>query len=417
MAGDRRATMGNIIAQRDIQKVFPADEFSAVGIAGTAGLAVEMVRLFQTELEHYEKIEGTTLSMDGKANRLAALIRANLGMAMQGLAVVPLFAGFDLNADQGRIFSYDVTGGRYEETAFHSVGSGSLFARGSLKKLYRDDFTAERPSPAVVQALYDAADDDSATGGPDVTRRIFPVVQVITADGGYRMPDAEVAAIADRVIAAPDGPTRRPGRRPGRGGDRTMSMPFYVSPEQLMKDRADFARKGIGRGRSVVAVQYADGVLFVSENPSQALHKVSEIYDRIAFAAVGRYNEFENLRIAGVRLADMRGYAYDRRDVTGRGLANAYAQTLGTIFSSGGEKPYEVELFVAEIGDTAADDQLYRLTYDGQVADEHGYAVMGGAADVVGGYLKEHYVEGGSLDDALRVAVAALGHTRRATTG
>ncbi len=190
-----------------------------------------------------------------------------------------------------------------------------------------------------------------------------------------------------------------------------MSMPFYVSPEQMMKDRADFARKGIGRGRSVVAIQYADGILFVSENPSQALHKVSEIYDRIAFAAVGRYNEFENLRIAGVRLADMRGYAYDRRDVTGRGLANAYAQTLGTIFSSGGEKPYEVELFVAEIGDHAADDQLYRLTYDGQVADEHGYAVMGGAADVVAGHLKEHYVAGSSLDDALRVAVAALGHS------
>jgi proteasome alpha subunit len=190
-----------------------------------------------------------------------------------------------------------------------------------------------------------------------------------------------------------------------------MSMPFYVSPEQLMKDRADFARKGIGRGRSVVAVQYADGVLFATENQSQALHKVSEIYDRIAFAAVGRYNEFENLRIAGVRLADMRGYAYDRRDVTGRGLANAYAQTLGTIFSSGGEKPYEVELFVAEIGDTAAHDQLYRLTYDGQVADEHGYAVMGGAADVVGAYLKERYVDAGSLADAVGLAVAALGHT------
>ena len=190
-----------------------------------------------------------------------------------------------------------------------------------------------------------------------------------------------------------------------------MSMPFYVSPEQLMKDRADFARKGIARGRSVVAVQYADGILFVSENPSQALHKVSEIYDRIAFAAVGRYNEFENLRIAGVRLADMRGYAYDRRDVTGRGLANAYAQTLGTIFSSGGEKPYEVEIFVAEIGDAADDDQLYRLTYDGQVADEHGYAVMGGAADVVAAHLAEHYVAGSSLDDALRVAVAALGHS------
>jgi proteasome beta subunit len=210
MAGDRRATMGNIIAQRDIEKVFPADEYSCVGIAGTAGLAVEMVRLFQTELEHYEKIEGTTLSMDGKANRLAALIRSNLGMAMQGLAVVPLFAGFDLTREQGRIFSYDVTGGRYEETAFHAVGSGSLFARGSLKKLYRDDLDSEGCVTAVVQALYDAADDDSATGGPDVTRRIFPVVGVITGDGYQRLPEAEVATIADRVIAArmerPDGP-------------------------------------------------------------------------------------------------------------------------------------------------------------------------------------------------------------------
>jgi proteasome beta subunit len=210
MAGDRRATMGNIIAQRDIEKVFPADEYSAVGIAGSAGLAVELVRLFQTELEHYEKIEGTTLSMDGKANRLAALIRSNLGMAMQGLAVVPLFAGYDLAGKQGRIFSYDVTGGRYEETAFHSVGSGSLFARGSLKKVYREDLDAEGCVTALIQALYDAADDDSATGGPDMTRRIFPVVAVITGDGYHRLPDSEVAAIADRVIAArmdrPDGP-------------------------------------------------------------------------------------------------------------------------------------------------------------------------------------------------------------------
>ena len=190
-----------------------------------------------------------------------------------------------------------------------------------------------------------------------------------------------------------------------------MSMPFYVSPEQLMKDRADFARKGISRGRSMVAVQYADGILLASENVSQALHKISEIYDRIAFAAVGRYNEFENLRIAGVRLADMRGYAYDRRDVTGRGLANAYAQTLGTIFSSGGEKPYEVELFVAEIGDEASQDQIYRLTYDGQVADVRNYAVMGGAADVVAGYLEERYTPGASLSDALSLAVGALGHT------
>lgn len=210
MAGDRRATMGNVIAQRDIEKVFPADEFSCVGIAGTAGIAVEMVRLFQTELEHYEKIEGVTLSVDGKANRLAALIRGNLGMALQGLAAVPLFAGYDHAAGLGRIFSYDLTGGRYEETAFHGVGSGSLFARGALKKLYRDDFTADECVTACVQALYDAADDDSATGGPDLTRRIFPVVHVITADGGARLAEDRVAEVADTVVSArmqrPDGP-------------------------------------------------------------------------------------------------------------------------------------------------------------------------------------------------------------------
>jgi proteasome alpha subunit len=189
-----------------------------------------------------------------------------------------------------------------------------------------------------------------------------------------------------------------------------MTQQFYVSPEQLMKDRADFARKGISRGRSVVVVQYADGILFVAENPSQALHKISEIYDRIGFAAVGRYNEFENLRIAGVRLADMRGYAYDRRDVTGRGLANAYAQTLGTIFSSGGEKPYEVEIFVAEVGDDASGDQIYRLTYDGSVADVQGYGVMGGQNERVETYLGEHYTSRLDLAAAIALAVRALGN-------
>ena len=228
MAGDRRATMGNVIAQRDIEKVFPTDEYSCVGIAGTAGLAVEIVRLFQTELEHYEKIEGTVLSIDGKANRLSALIRNNLGMAMQGLAVVPLFAGFDLIKEQGRIFSYDVTGGRYEETAFHSVGSGAVFARGSLKKIYRDDLDQQQCVTAVVQALYDAADDDSATGGPDLTRRIFPIVSVITADGHTRMSQDQVAAIADEVVAArmqrPDGPAP-PMTRASAASDRLSERP------------------------------------------------------------------------------------------------------------------------------------------------------------------------------------------------
>jgi proteasome beta subunit len=211
MTGDRRATMGNIIAQRDIEKVFPADEYSCVGIAGSAGIAVEIVRLFQVELEHYEKLEGTTLSLDGKANRLSALIRGNLAMALQGLAVVPLFAGYDHQSKGGRIFSYDPTGGRYEEQAFHSVGSGSLFARGALKKLYRDDLSATDCVTATIQALYDAADDDSATGGPDMARRIFPVVAVVTADGYRRMPDDEVGEIVDSVVGArrkrPDGPS------------------------------------------------------------------------------------------------------------------------------------------------------------------------------------------------------------------
>ncbi|HSA49517.1 MAG TPA: proteasome subunit alpha [Yinghuangia sp.] len=188
-----------------------------------------------------------------------------------------------------------------------------------------------------------------------------------------------------------------------------MTTPFYVSPQQAMADRADYARKGIARGRSVVVLTYADGILFVAENPSRALHKMSEIYDRIAFAAVGKYNEFENLRIGGVRYADIRGYSYARHDVTARGLANVYAQTLGTIFSSGGEKPYEVELIVAEVGSTPADDQIYRLTYDGSIADEHHYVAMGGNADQITEQLKRTHREGLPLDEALRVAVDVLG--------
>ncbi len=190
-----------------------------------------------------------------------------------------------------------------------------------------------------------------------------------------------------------------------------MSMPFYVAPEQQMKDRADYARKGIARGRSVVVLHYADGILFVAENRSQALHKVSEIYDRIAFAAVGRYNEFENLRQAGIRYADVRGYTYDRTDVTVRGLANAYAQLLGTIFSSGAEKPYEVEIVVAELGATPALDQIYRLTYDGSVADEANFAVMGGSADVIAEVVGSGFTRGLSLADAAQLAVRGLGST------
>jgi len=186
-----------------------------------------------------------------------------------------------------------------------------------------------------------------------------------------------------------------------------MSVPFYVSPEQVIKDKADYARKGIARGRSVIVLQYDGGLMFVAENPSRALHKISEIYDRIAFAAVGKYNEFENLRVAGVRIADLRGYSYDRRDVTGRSLANAYAQTLGTIFTEA-QKPYEVELVVAEVGETPNDDQIYRLTFDGSVADEHGYIAMGGSADAIAAGLSEGWTDGLSFEAALRLAVDQL---------
>ncbi len=191
-------------------------------------------------------------------------------------------------------------------------------------------------------------------------------------------------------------------------------MPFYVAPEQQMKDRADYARKGIGRGRSVIVMHYAEGILFVAENRSQALHKVSEIYDRIGFAAVGRYNEFENLRTAGIRYADLRGYSYDRTDVTGRGLANAYAQLLGTIFSSGGEKPYEVEIIVAELGASQELDQIYRLTYDGSVGDEQDFAVMGGSAERPTAYLKDTYRTGASLEDSIRRLIRSLHGAPRA---
>jgi len=210
MAGDRRATMGNVIAQRDLEKVNYADEHSAVAFAGTVGVAIDLVRLFQVELEHYEKLEGQPLSLDGKARRLTALIRANLAQAMQGLAVIPLFAGYDLDRGVGRIFSFDVTGGPYEETGFHADGSGSPYAMGSLKKLYREGMDRADAVTAAVQALYDAAEDDSATGGPDVVRDIYPTIAVVTADGYQTVPESEVRDIARAVVAArrdsPGGP-------------------------------------------------------------------------------------------------------------------------------------------------------------------------------------------------------------------
>jgi proteasome beta subunit len=205
MAGDRRATMGNLIAQRDTEKVYAADDHSLIGVAGTAGVGVEMVRLFQMELEHYEKIEGTGLTLFGKANRLSTMIRNNLGAAMQGLVVIPLFAGYDVDVDDparaGRIFSYDVTGGRHEEHDHDAVGSGSLFARSALKKTWRPGLSRDEAIRVAVEALYDAAEDDSATGGPDLTRRLYPMVVLATAEGTSGVPDDEIGQVSSAIVA------------------------------------------------------------------------------------------------------------------------------------------------------------------------------------------------------------------------
>jgi proteasome beta subunit len=210
MAADRRATSGNMISSRDIEKVYRADEYCCVGISGVAGIGVELCRLFAVELEHYEKLEGRSLSLEGKANRLAGLVRGNLGAAMQGLVTVPLFAGYDEDSGEPRIFSFDVAGGKYPEQRFATIGSGSVFARGSLKKLYRDGMSAEDVVLVLMQALYDAADDDSATGGPDMSRQIYPSVATITADGYRRLTEEESGRYADAVVAErmqlPDGP-------------------------------------------------------------------------------------------------------------------------------------------------------------------------------------------------------------------
>jgi proteasome beta subunit len=204
MAGDRRATMGNLIASRDIEKVFAADAYSLVGMAGTAGVGIELMRLFQVELEHYEKIEGAMLSLHGKANRLATMIRNNLAAALQGLAVVPLFAGFDVDAEDpdhaGRIFSFDIAGGVYEERGFDAIGSGSLFAKASLKKRYQPRGSLDEGVRLAMEALYDAADDDTATGGPDLIRKVYPVVMTATAEGSKRLTDEESAAVAESVV-------------------------------------------------------------------------------------------------------------------------------------------------------------------------------------------------------------------------
>ncbi|MCL1801662.1 MAG: proteasome subunit beta [Promicromonosporaceae bacterium] len=202
IAGDRQATMGLRIAHREMEKILPADAYSAIGVAGSAGIGLEIARLFQLELEHYEKIEGSLLSLDGKANRLAALLRRNLGLAMKGFPVIPLFAGFDLARGIGRIFSFDATGGRYEEHDFHETGSGSVFAKGALKKLWHPGLSAEQAIEIAVEALIDAADDDIGTAGPDQVRGIYPVVVTIDKQGYVRVPEEKLAGISAEILGA-----------------------------------------------------------------------------------------------------------------------------------------------------------------------------------------------------------------------
>src|SRR5205823_6124570 len=305
MAGDRQATEGFQVASRRIEKIFKADDLSGVGIAGAAGPAMEMAKLFQTELEHYEKVEGDNLSLEGKANKLGQMIRMNLQAAMMGLAVVPIFAGFDEKAGVGRLFKYDITGGRYEEKDYDAQGSGSKDARDSLKKLWRRDMARDEALRCALEALFDAADEDVGTGGPDLVRGIFPTVKTIT-------------------------------------------------------------RSGFG-----------------------------------TVAEVGKSNEFENLRIAGIRHADIKGYSYSRGDVTAKALANAYSQALGNIFTQD-IKPFEVEVLVAEVGDdNGAKSEIYHILYDGTIEDEHNYTAMGGQADEIRRFLKDHYQAGSTLDEPL----------------
>jgi proteasome alpha subunit len=401
MAGDRRATEGHAIAHRSMEKVFPADRYSAVAIAGAAGPAVEMVRLFQTQLEHYEKVEGVVLSLEGKANQLSQMVREHLPMAMQGLAVVPLFAGYDLTRGTGRIFTYDVTGGHFEETEYNGW--------------------ARRPDHHQTRL---PGGDGSGRSGGTVDRGTLR---------GRRRGLGHRGARSDQGHLPSGGHRHRrglPGRARGRGGravrrtHRTtssrgspaMTMPYYVAPEQVMKDRAEYAQKGIARGRSLVATTYDLGIAIVADNPSRSLHKISEIYDRIAFAGVGKYNEFDQLRVSGIRHADTKGYAYSREDVEARSLANLYAQYLGQVFTHE-MKPLEVEILVAELGTELRPPQLYHIAYEGTITDEDRYAVLGGETEAIAQRLDEEWASGWSLTDALRSAVGALAGPDRTLRG
>ena len=405
MAGDRRATQGNMIASRDVQKVYITDDYTATGIAGTAAIAVEFARLYAVELEHYEKIEGVPLTFPGKVNRLATMVRGNLGAALQGFIALPLLAGYDLDDPDpqaaGRIVSFDAAGGwNIEEEGYQSVGSGSIFAKSSIKKLYSQVVDADSALRVAIEALYDAADDDSATGGPDLVRGIYPTAVVLGAEGAEEVPEERIAALAREVIEsrsrADTFRSRRPGRRPMRG--RLVSFPYFISPEQAMRERSELARKGIARGRSVVALAYA-GRRAVRRGEPVAVAAEGQRDSTTGSASPPSAGSTSSTTCAAAASSTPTPAATPMTAAMSRGrqLANAYAQTLGTIFTEQA-KPYEVELCVAEVahyGETKP-PELYRITYDGSIADEPHFVVMGGTTEPITAALNESYTENAS---------------------
>ena len=398
MVGDRQAT-GGYIASRDVRKIEAADHFTAIAISGTAARGMEFIKLAQLSFEHYEKMTDTALSLEGKANYLSPIIqRNNLGSP---LIVLPLLAGWDVSHQVGRIFEYDGAGGCYERNDFVTIGSGSPFAENTLRLGFRSDLDLEAALDLAALALYEAGDNDPSTGGPDFVRGMYPMMVT-----GRRRGLPRTRRRRRRAAVPLD---QRPAHRDRwpRRGDAAVSNFFYVSPEQLIKDRAEFAQKGIARGRSIVAAIYDVGVVMVAENPSASLYKISEVYDRIAFAGVGKYNEFDRLREAGIRWADGTGYTYSREDVDARALANYYAQHVGDMFTEG-PKPLEVEILVAQLGNQFRSTKLYRIAYEGTISDEPRFAVLGGDAETI----RSRFADGDGvvspLAETLRNTVAAL---------
>ena len=412
MAGDRRATAGNLIAQRDIEKVFAADDYSLVGIAGAAGLAIEIVRLYQVELEHYEKIEGTQLTLDGKANRLATMIRGNLGQAHAGSGRRPAVRRLRprrhrRRPQRGRIFSFDVTGGRYPEQYYHSIGSGSLFAQGRAEEALAPGLDRAERRPGRRRGPLRRRRRRLGDRRPGPHPRHLPGGHA-RHGRGHRAgsPTTSSTTIVRAILADREA---RPGCVTPERSRRIMSMPFYASAEQIMRDRSEYARKGIARGRSVVVLTYADGVLFVAENASSR-------------AAQGQ-RDLRPHRLSP-RSASTTSSRTCASPASGSPTCAATPTTAATSpparwptptrrrsarSSPSSRSPTRSRSASPRSAHAADDDQLYRLTYDGTIVDEPEFLVMGGQADAITTELRAHVHRRASrCEDALAVAVGAL---------